>query len=65
MKNKLGKLLIRWGVALTKGGETMLAIYVALIHKGIITIEAVPASSRNKVADALEAAGMDQKGNIV
>ncbi|WP_281365996.1 CD1375 family protein [Paenibacillus xylanilyticus] len=43
----------------------MLAIYVALIHKGIITIEAVPASSRNKVADALEAAGMDQKGNIV
>lgn len=58
-------LLIRWAVALMKGGETMLAVYVALIHKGVITIDAVPEPSREKVAEALEAAGMDQKGNIV
>lgn len=58
-------LLIRWAVALMKGGETMLAVYVALIHKGVIKLEAVPAASREKVADALEAAGMDQNGNIV
>lgn len=65
MRLKLAMLLIRWAIALMKGGETMLAVYVALIHKGVITIEAVPVQSRDKVSEALEAAGMDEKGNIV
>ncbi|WP_416294957.1 hypothetical protein ACM7Q1_28830 [Paenibacillus illinoisensis] len=43
----------------------MLAVYVMMIHKGLIKLESVPVQSRDKVADALEASGMDQKGNIV
>lgn len=43
----------------------MLAVYVALIQKGVITIEAVPASSREEVAKALEAAQTDLNGNLV
>ncbi|WP_127539399.1 CD1375 family protein [Paenibacillus illinoisensis] len=64
MRLKLARLLIRWALLLVKGGETMLAVYVALIHKGVIKLEAVPTGSREKVAEALEAAGMDQNGNI-
>lgn len=65
MRRKLARLLIRWAVALLKGGETMLAVYVMMIHKGLIKLESVPVQSRDKVAEALEAAGMDQNGNIV
>lgn len=65
MRNKLARWLITWAVALAKGGETMLAVYVMMIHKGLIKLESVPEPSREKVAEALEAAGMDQKGNIV
>ncbi|WFR63017.1 hypothetical protein P9222_00780 [Paenibacillus amylolyticus] len=43
----------------------MLAVYVMMIHKGLINLESVPVQSRDKVAEALEAAGMDQNGNIV
>lgn len=43
----------------------MLAVYVMMIHKGLIKLEFVPVQSRDKVAEALEAAGMDQNGNIV
>ncbi|WP_419891399.1 hypothetical protein [Paenibacillus xylanexedens] len=44
----------------------MLAIYVSMIHKGVITIDDVPTvgGNRDKVKAALEA-GMDQNGNIV
>lgn len=65
MRNKLARLLIRWAVALMRGGDTMLAVYVMMIHKGLIKLEQVPTGSRDKVAAVLEAAEMDQNGNIV
>lgn len=65
MRVKLACLLVSWGISLMKGGETMLAVYVMMIHKGLIKLESVPVQSRDKVAEALEAAGMDQNGNIV
>lgn len=43
----------------------MVAVYVALIQKGVITIDAVPASSRMKVAEALEAAGIEKSEDNV
>ncbi|MFS0870657.1 CD1375 family protein [Paenibacillus xylanilyticus] len=43
----------------------MLAVYVALIQKGVINIDAVPATSRTKVAEALETAGTERSENIV
>ncbi|WP_251641411.1 CD1375 family protein [Paenibacillus illinoisensis] len=43
----------------------MVAVYVALIQKGVITIVAVPESSRTKVAEALETARVEQRENIV
>ncbi|WP_181151031.1 hypothetical protein [Paenibacillus sp. PCH8] len=50
-----------------EGGENMLAVYVAMIHKGVISIDDVPTAggNRDKVKAALEATGMDQNGNIV
>ncbi|WP_145407355.1 hypothetical protein [Paenibacillus xylanexedens] len=65
MRVKIARLLIHWAVALAKGGETMLAVYVMMIHKGMIKLVDVPVQSRDKVAAALEAGGMDQSGNIV
>lgn len=65
MRVKLAGLLIRWAVALMRGGETMLAVYVMMIHKNLIKLEQVPPGSRDKVAEALAASGMDQNGNIV
>lgn len=65
MRVKLAQLLIRWAVALMRGGDTMLAVYVMMIHKGLIELDSVPVQSRDKVAAALEAAGMDENGNIV
>lgn len=65
MRVKLAQLLIRWVVALMRGGDTMLAVYVMMIHKGLIKLEQVPTGSRDKVAAVLEAAEMDQNGNIV
>lgn len=43
----------------------MLTVYVMMIHKGLIKLEQVPVGSRDKVAEVLEAAEMDQNGNIV
>lgn len=65
MRIKLARLLLRWAVALMRGGENMLAVYVMMIHKGLITLEQVPPQSRDKVADALNVGGMDQNGNIM
>lgn len=67
MRNKIACLLIRLGVSIAKGGETMLAVYVAMIHKGVISIDDVPTAggNRDKVKAALETTGMDQNGNIV
>lgn len=65
MRVKLARLLIRWAVALMRGGETMLVVYVMMIHKGLIKLEQVPAGSRDKVAAALAEGDMDQNGNIV
>lgn len=67
MKNKLALLLIRLAFKLMKGGDTMVAIYVTLIHKGVIKIEDVPTwgGNRDKVIAALEAAGLDETGAIV
>lgn len=65
MRVKLARLLIHWVVALMRGGDTMLVVYVMMIHKGLIKLEQVPAGSRDKVAAVLEAAEMDQNGNIV
>ncbi|WP_256975031.1 hypothetical protein [Paenibacillus amylolyticus] len=42
----------------------MLAVYVMMIHKNLIELEQVPPGSRDKVAAALQAAGMDTNGNI-
>lgn len=65
MRIKLARLLLRWAVALMRGGENMLAVYVMMIHKGLIKLEQVPPQSRDKVAEALDVGGMDQNGNIV
>lgn len=65
MRNNLGRLLIRWAVSLMRGGDTMLAVYVMMIHKGLIKLEQVPVGSRDKVAAVLEVAEMDENGNIV
>lgn len=62
---RLARLLIRWSASLVNGGDTMLAVYVMMIHKGVITIDAVPVASREKVREALEIGGMDVNGNIV
>ncbi|WP_340019529.1 hypothetical protein [Paenibacillus sp. FSL H3-0457] len=45
----------------------MLAVYVMMIHKGLICIDDVPTANgnRDKVKVALETAGMDQNGSIV
>lgn len=50
-----------------RGGEAMLAVYVMMIHKGLISIDDVPTTNgnRDKVKAALEASGMDQNGSIV
>ncbi|WP_280523085.1 hypothetical protein [Paenibacillus xylanexedens] len=42
----------------------MLAIYVMMIHKGMIKLESVPVQSRDKVAEALRVGDMDQNGKI-
>ncbi len=65
MRVKLARLLIRCAAALTKGGDTMLVVYVMMIHKGLIKLEQVPAGSRDQVASALQAGDMDKNGNIV
>jgi|GEM_PF-7035632 len=65
MRNNLARLLIRWAVELMRGGDTMLAVYVMMIHKGLIKLEQVPTGSREKVAEVLEAAETDQNGNII
>lgn len=43
----------------------MVAVYVALIQKGVITNDAVPESSRKKVAETLETTRVEQRENIV
>lgn len=65
MRVKLAQLLIRWVVKLMRGGDTVLVVYVMMIHKGLIKLEQVPAGSRDKVAAALADGYMDQNGNIV
>lgn len=66
MRSSIAWLLIRLARKIMKGGENMLAIYVAMIHKGVIKIDDVPTAggNRDKVKAALEATGMDQNGNI-
>lgn len=66
MRNKFAWILIRLARTIMEGDENMLAIYVSMIHKGVITIDDVPTvgGNRDKVKAALEA-GMDQNGNIV
>ncbi|MGG1878888.1 hypothetical protein [Paenibacillus sp. FSL M8-0142] len=43
----------------------MLAVYVMMIHKGVIQLNDVPLQSREKVREVLELGGMDVNGNIV
>ncbi|WP_260504220.1 CD1375 family protein [Paenibacillus illinoisensis] len=43
----------------------MLAVYVSLIQKGVITIDGVPASSQSKVAEALASAETERSKNNV
>lgn len=64
-RHRLARLLVRWSISLVKGGETMLAVYVMMIHKGVIKLEDVPTQSREKVREVLEIGGMDVNGNIV
>lgn len=54
IRDRFADLLIRCGIALMRGGETMLAVYVMLIQKGLISLEQVPSESRDKVAEALD-----------
>lgn len=64
-KHRLAGLFIQLSVSLAKGGETMLAVYVMMIHKGVIQLNDVPLQSREKVREVLELGGMDVNGNIV
>ncbi|PZT54127.1 hypothetical protein [Paenibacillus silvae] len=65
MRIKLARQLLQWAVKLMRGDETMLAVYVMMIHKNMIKLSDVLVQSRDKIAQALEDAGMDQDGNIV
>ncbi|WP_439412698.1 hypothetical protein [Enterobacter ludwigii] len=64
-KHRLARFLVLWSISLAKGGETMLAVYVMMIHKGVIELNDVPPQSREKVREVLELGGMDVNGNIV
>ncbi|WP_339299731.1 hypothetical protein MKY92_06240 [Paenibacillus sp. FSL R5-0623] len=43
----------------------MLAVYVMMTLKGLIKLEQVPVGFRDKVAEVLEEAEINQKRNIV
>lgn len=64
MRPKIAWLLVRCAFFILRGGDTMLAVYVAMIHKGVIKLEQVPVQSREKVAAALADVDLDQNGNI-
>lgn len=52
--------MIRWAVVLKRGADTMLAVYVIMIHKGLIELKQVPLGSCEKVAAVLEVGEMYQ-----
>jgi hypothetical protein len=56
---------IRLSIAVLKGGEIMVDVYVALIVKGRRTIDQVPSSLRQQVLDELTALGLDGNGNPI
>lgn len=64
IRYRLALILVSGATMLVKGGETMLAVYVMMIHKGLIDLDQVPPGSREKVREALELSGMDENGNI-
>lgn len=66
MRNRIAWMLIHLARKIMKG-ENMLAIYVAMIHKGVVKIDDIPTAggNRDKVKAALEATGMDQNGNNI
>ena len=56
---------VRLTVHLMKGGENMVAVYVALITYQCSTIDAVPAQLRESVLANLSVLGLDGYGNEV
>lgn len=56
---------IRLSIAVLKGGEIMVDVYVALIVKGRRTIEQVPSSLKQQVLEELTALGLDLNGNVI
>lgn len=54
---------IKLSIAVLKGGEIMVDVYVALIVKGRRTIDQVPENLRPQVLEELAALGLDGYGN--
>ena len=63
MRNLLGKLKLT--IAIMKGGEIMVDVYVALIIKGRRTFVQVPVSLQSAVKDVLLALGLDENGRPI
>lgn len=59
------KLIARIGLiwAIWKGGIIMVDVYIALIVKGVRTIDQVPVNLRPAVLEGLAALGLDGYGN--
>lgn len=55
---------VRLTVHLMKGGDNMVAVYVALITYQCSTIDAVPAQLREAVLANLTVLGLDGYGNV-
>jgi hypothetical protein len=63
MFNKIGLLLVRCGISLLKGGDTMSVVYASLIVKGIKTFAQVPEKQKEAVHNYLFALDLDDNGN--
>lgn len=66
LKTKMKRLLIKAGAfLLLKGGEDMVAVYVALISHGVRTLDSVPEPQYEGVKEQLAILGLDGNGKPV
>ena len=66
LKTKMKRLLIKVGAfLLLKGGEDMVAVYVALISHGVRTLDSVPEPQYEGVKEQLAILGLDGNGKPV
>ena len=66
LKKKWKRLLIKaGGFLLLKGGEDMVAVYVALISHGVRTLDSVPEPQYEGVKEQLAILGLDGNGKPV